>query len=197
MPPPPAEHGSTRPFPRTLLLVAAALLIAKIATGVIEERNRPGAARPAAVTVQGGLRPPGSTATTGQDLVRWRPIASARTEAIASGKPILYDFTADWCPPCRRMQEELFSDPEAAARLEQTFVPVRVLDRLREEGRNSSEVTVLQAQYHVEAFPTLVVVSPEGGRPVSIEGYMGRAATLARLLDAAEQVKREAGATAR
>ncbi len=197
MPAPRAEGGSTRAFPRTLLLVAAALLAAKIATGIAEGRFRAGAAagdaRGPTLTVSGGAESPSGAAV---DRVHWRPIASARTEALASGKPILYDFTADWCPPCRAMQRELFSDPEAAARIDSAFVPVRVLDRQREEGRNTTEVMVLQAQYHVEAFPTLVVVSPEGGAPVTIEGYMGRQATLARLLDAAARV-REAGTAPR
>jgi thiol:disulfide interchange protein len=192
MPAPRAEGGSTRAFPRTLLLVAAALLIAKIATGIAEGRFRAGAAAGQAhgptLTVSGSAQTPGPAV----DRVHWRPIASARTEALASGKPILYDFTADWCPPCRAMQRELFSDAQAAAAIDSAFVPVRVLDRQREEGRNSTEVMVLQAQYHVEAFPTLVVVSPQGGAPVTIEGYMGRQATLARLLDAAARV-REAG----
>jgi thiol:disulfide interchange protein len=190
MPAPRAEGGSTRAFPRTLLLVAAALLVAKIATGLAEGRFRAGADRDGnapALSVSGSVR-----TSDGGDRVSWRPIASARTEALASGKPILYDFTADWCPPCRAMQRELFSDAQAAAAIDSAFVPVRVLDRQREEGRNSTEVMVLQAQYHVEAFPTLVVVSPQGGAPVTIEGYMGRQATLARLLDAAARV-REAG----
>lgn len=37
-------------------------------------------------------------------------------------KPIVLDFSADWCLPCQRMEKETFSDPEVAALLKRCIV---------------------------------------------------------------------------
>lgn len=161
----PASGGSTRRTPTVLLVLALVLLVARVAIGVLEQRHPPRVS----------------------DLVRWRPIAGAEREALQSGKPVLYEFTAEWCEPCQVMQRELFADPATADGIERMFVPVRVLDRQREEGRNTAEVDALQRRFSVSAFPTLVVVSPAGGDPVSLAGYEGKEPTLRSLAAARAQ----------
>jgi thiol:disulfide interchange protein len=155
----PEPHGSSRRTPSWLLLVAGVLLVARIAASLYEARH------------------PEERA----DLVQWRPLAQAQATALATGKPILFDFTAEWCPPCRAMGRELFADKQGARRIETLFVPVRVLDRTREDGRNPYDVGVLQQRYHIEAFPTLVVVAADGRELGRVEGYPGKAATLQQL----------------
>ena len=68
------------------------------------------------------------------------------TEVLQSDLPVLVDFYADWCPPCRALTP--------------------VLDRLSEEfaGRvkivkvNGDEEPELAEKYQVTALPTLVFV---------------------------------------
>ena len=158
--------GSTRRDPLLLLIVAGLLLAVRVVLGFHE------APRPS--QTDAGPR-------AGADLVHWRALAVAVTEARATDRPILYDFTAEWCPPCRLMQSQVFADPQAAAELESRFVPVRVLDRQRETGRNASWVDSLQGRYHVNAFPTLIVTGADGREAARIEGFMGREATLGSL----------------
>jgi len=161
---PPAEvgptlKGATRARPNLLLATALVLLVARVATGIHEERNPP----------------------TVPDLVHWRPIAGSEATAREQRRAVLYDFTADWCAPCQVMQREVFADPVAAREIERAFLPVRVLDRMREEGRNAPAVDSLQRRFRVNTFPTLVVVPHGGGDPVVIVGYEGKAATIQRL----------------
>lgn len=164
---PPAEpsrlSGSSRPLPRALLLVTAALLAARVATGVWEARHAP----------------------TDLDLVAWVGIADAEAESRLSHKPILYDFSAAWCGPCRMMTHEIFADPRAARQIGRLFVPVRVVDRKTEDGHNPSEVERLQNSYAVTGFPTLVVVWPDGGRIETLSGYRGRGATISWMVQMA------------
>jgi thiol:disulfide interchange protein len=155
------RSGATRAIPRLLVIIAAALFIARIATGIREERTPPPLIE-----------------------LHWRPITGAEAAARTTRRPILYDFSAEWCVPCQRMAREVFADRRSAHAIESMFVPVRVLDRTHEEGRNPLDVAALQSKYGIEAFPTLVVVDAEGGNPVVIEGYPGREALMQRLVQA-------------
>lgn len=108
------------------------------------------------------------------DLVRWVPLARAERMAAATGKPVFYEFSADWCGPCHVLEDEVFRDPQLAAVINQKFIPVQVVDRAREDGRNKPEVARLESQFAVRAFPT-VVVARAGGEPMKVEGYGGKA----------------------
>ena len=162
----PTRSGPTRRDPAWLLIAAGLLLAARAGLGAYEAAHSP---------------VPRGNALAETDLVRWRPLADGLAEARASGRPILYDFTADWCPPCRMMQRQVFADSQAAAELERRFVPVRVLDRQREEGRNAPWVDSLQARYRVDSFPTLVVTDADGREIQRLRGFMGRGLMLAQL----------------
>ena len=188
--PPPGDlrEGSTRRDPSWLLLVAAALLIARVIAGFYEKQE-PG---PSPFQFQGQIRtsrqsalPPATLERP--DLVAWRSIEAGPAEAAGTGRPILYDFTAAWCGPCRLLNREVFSDAASAAFINQHFVPVRVLDRSREDGRNPADIDALQSRFRITGFPTLVVLPPGGRAPIVMDGYRGKEGTMAALQAAAER----------
>jgi thiol:disulfide interchange protein len=110
----------------------------------------------------------------GPGLVRWRPRASAATAARSEGKPLLYDFTAAWCPPCHRLDTEGWGDSGTASLVNASYTPVRVVDRAREDGKNPAPIDELQRRYSVRALPTLVVADPDGREIAKFEGYNGK-----------------------
>ncbi len=110
--------------------------------------------------------------------VIWVAPEKALATAKRLKKPILYDFTAAWCPPCRMLHRELFEDPKAARYINKNFVPVRVMDRSREDGRNKPIVERLQAKYEIGAFPTMILTTHDLSRSAQIVGYVDRAQAL-------------------
>ena len=156
----------TRRDPVWLWLLAAALLVARVATGLWEERHP----------------------TEHADLVEWVPAEDAVAIAAEHSRPILYDFSAEWCGPCHLMEQEVFDKEKSALEISQLVVPVHVVDRQHEDGRNSALVDSLQRAYSVQAFPTLVIVW-QGKLVDRMEGYPGAEELLGWLKHAAVKAR--------
>jgi len=107
-----------------------------------------------------------------KDLIRWVPAESAARMAEITRKPILYEFSAEWCGPCHRLEDEVFRDSRLAALINEKFIPVKLVDRQRETGKNPPEVARLEAQYRVQVFPT-VVIAHRSNPPATLAGYQG------------------------
>jgi thiol:disulfide interchange protein len=39
---------------------------------------------------------------------------------------VMYEFTADWCPPCKKRERTVFRAPKVISEINNNFVPVRV-----------------------------------------------------------------------
>ena len=107
-------------------------------------------------------------------LVRWTTPEEGLRLASQTGKPLLFDFTADWCEPCHMLDAEVFRDPAMARRINERFIAVRVVDRQQEEGRNSPAVAALQRKYNVRGFPTVVFADAAQSERARMEGWSFR-----------------------
>jgi thiol:disulfide interchange protein len=148
----PAERGSQSKFPSILFWIAGAALALRVFTA-LTDRGKPEAAA---------------------GLVSWRPLETASAAGRAAGKPLLYDFTAAWCAPCRRLDSEGWGDSRIARMVNEGFLPARVVDRQTEDGRNLPAISELQQRYRVNAFPTLIVADASGREIARSEGYAGK-----------------------
>jgi thiol:disulfide interchange protein DsbD len=91
-------------------------------------------------------------------LVQWASYSPSAIEtAKAEGKPVVIDFTAEWCNACQELDEITFHDPRVAERFK-SFVAVKA-DMTRE---NDPKVLALAKQYEVVGLPTVVFLGPDG-----------------------------------
>jgi len=84
--------------------------------------------------------------------------AAGLARARVSGKPVVMDFTADWCLPCRELEVGVFARPEVAALLED-FVLVKI-DLSREDQDDALQG--LKDHYAVATLPAVRFLAPGG-----------------------------------
>ena len=88
--------------------------------------------------------------------IQWETnFQTALAESEKTGKPILLDFSATWCPPCQVMKHEVWTNDEVGNLASDRYLPV-LIDIVRPENRP------LAQQYQVSSIPDIVVVNSHG-----------------------------------
>lgn len=74
---------------------------------------------------------------------------------------VLYEFTADWCPPCKKRERTVFRAPTVIAEINDNFVPVRV--DLTNEALSSIPATKsLTERFSVSSIPRCIITLASG-----------------------------------
>jgi protein disulfide-isomerase len=100
--------------------------------------------------------------------------AKAQTEAKAGDKLLLLDFTgSDWCGWCRRLQAEVFSQPEFEEYAKKNLVLMTVdFPRAKPLSTEMKKQNATLAQkFEIEGFPTIVILNGDG-KQVGLLGYL-------------------------
>jgi len=115
--------------------------------------------------------------------VAWRPYSDEQlSEARKLKRPVIIDFYADWCAPCRELEEVTFHHPEIVKQAEIDFVMIKV--DLTRKGNPDHER--LLNQYNIKGVPTVVFLDSSGRERVDLrlvdflpaEQFLLRMATL-------------------
>ena len=108
--------------------------------------------------------------------VEWhRKFEAARELAKQTGKPMLIDFQADWCKPCKEMERSFWPRPEVVG-LAQKFVCVQL---------NFDSTGSERARYRVDRIPAVIFTDPWGNFLTAHFGYgPGKDALLTRVMQA-------------
>jgi thiol:disulfide interchange protein DsbD len=119
--------------------------------------------------------------------IRWQPYdPGALQSARASGKPVILDFSAEWCVACRELDSKTFSDPRVVARASEFLTFRADLTRY-----SSSPATALRQRYGIVGLPTVVFLMPDGVEMADLRvvGFLPADEFLARMDKALGRVR--------
>lgn len=103
--------------------------------------------------------------------IAWRSdFPAALAESRQTGKPVLLDFTASWCPPCQVLKHEVWPDTQVGQAVTAGYIPV-LLDV---DVPASQDVA---RRYGVRSVPSILVVDADG-QVVRQSGYRSKGAML-------------------
>jgi thiol-disulfide isomerase/thioredoxin/Flp pilus assembly protein TadD len=97
----------------------------------------------------------GASAAVHIPFIEGKPFAEVLRRAKAEAKPVMLDVVAEWCGPCKIMDQTTFSDPAVVEWAKKTVIPARV-DAEKGEGRRIS------ARYQAFSFPTVLFLDGKG-----------------------------------
>jgi len=92
--------------------------------------------------------------STGLEVLAFED-ALARSQA--TGKPVLADLSAIWCPSCRRLDKEVLADEEVKAKIQKDYHFARI-------EYESEDGETFMKRYQVSGFPNLLVIDGDGNK---------------------------------
>jgi len=104
------------------------------------------------------------------DQIQWFNYSGEKLdEAVSTGKPVMIDFYADWCIPCKELEKFTFSDPDVVD-ISRQFIMLKV-DLTKS---NDARVKELKDLYQIKGVPTLVFIDSQGNElsKLRVVGFM-------------------------
>jgi thiol:disulfide interchange protein DsbD len=110
------------------------------------------------------------------EKLRFEPFNSQLlASATEARKPVLIDFSADWCIPCREMEHSTFIDPSVVSEAKRF---VRMKANLTAQDKKTQELT---GKFEIQGVPTTMLIDSAGKVTQRKVGYIGPSEMLSDL----------------
>jgi thiol:disulfide interchange protein DsbD len=102
------------------------------------------------------------------EKLRFEPFNSELlASATVARKPVLIDFSADWCIPCREMEHSTFVDPSVVSEAKRF---VRMKANLTAQDKKTEDLT---SKFEIQGVPTTMLIDSSGKVLERKVGYIG------------------------
>ena len=91
-------------------------------------------------------------------------------KAREENKPVLVDFMATWCPPCKAMEDSTFSNKEVIAKMA-AFIPVRI--DVDKQAEIANKYNGNAAKYGGVGIPNILFMTGDETKLKHIIGFRG------------------------
>lgn len=100
--------------------------------------------------------------------VKWIPYDETSLTRAKGESPVMLDFYADWCLPCKVMDNIVFTDPRVVS-LSKGFVNIRV-----DLSKKTPSHQKLRKRFHIKGVPTVIFLNKmlEEEKDLRIESYV-------------------------
>ncbi|MDE5676030.1 MAG: thioredoxin family protein, partial [Muribaculaceae bacterium] len=102
------------------------------------------------ITSCGGSESKSSDSMAAQESVQNEKTVSTDTNLAINGLPVVVDFSAEWCPPCRQLKP-IFTQLKEEYAGKVDFITVNV-----------DSMPDLSNEYRISSIPALIYISSEG-----------------------------------
>ncbi|MDX2167549.1 MAG: cytochrome c biogenesis protein CcdA [Deltaproteobacteria bacterium] len=160
------------PAPLKTWLLPATIALSGIYLGFVDRAGRAlpgfpvlkGAVGVGMLALAAWLARPADTALA---AIAWEPAERWTAARHDGARPVLLEFGAEWCIPCREMESTTYVHPDV----------VREADRFRMVKADITEeneaTSALTGAYDVKGVPTVILFDPKGGETQRLVGYVG------------------------
>lgn len=111
-----------------------------------------------------------------KEAITWqKSLKDAHKLAVQQNKPMMVVFGAEWCGPCKQLNQTTLTNPQLAKYINSTFVSVHI------DIEDEEQIAKI---LDVKSIPCTIILSPEADLLGRVEGFVQPAPMYQKLVSA-------------